>query len=121
MSQKKEKRTTVLPVVRVSPSEKEAIRKSYLSSSFSNQSSFIRSILLGTCNLSEAELRLQKELLLTEIFSGIEDIQTKLLRIIKEKEAEQSDNFDNKSLLRYTEMFDKLKNIKEQLYQNEQL
>jgi len=50
MKQKKQNRSAVLPLVRVTPTEKKEIQEAYLASPFPNQSAFIRAKLLDTAH-----------------------------------------------------------------------
>ena len=121
LHQTKEKRTTVLPVVRVSLSEKEAIKQAYLSSSFSNQSAFIRSTLLEKSPSTVAEKRLQEELISGTIFTEVRKMETRILQMVKELKEEEGPKLDKKKLLPHAKLLQSIKKIMEQLNEKDQL
>jgi len=121
MHQLNEKRTTVLSVVRVSPSEKEAIKQAYLSSSFSNQSTFIRATLLEKSRITEAEKRLQDELLSAKVFEELGKMETQILKMVQELKLKEGPKMDKKKLLLPAKLLQSIKIIKEQLNEKDQL
>jgi len=121
MHKVKEKRSTVLPVVRVSPSEKEAIKQAYLSSSFSNQSSFIRATLLEMTPNLEAEKRLQEELLSGKIYEEVDKMEARILQMVQEIKVKEGGKLDKKKLFPHAKLMQSIKIIKEQLNEKDQL
>lgn len=119
MQQTKEKRTAVLPVIRVSPNEKEAIKNAFLNSPYANQSAFIRSRLLQDPRLNDAEKRLQEELLFGEIYTAIEKIEGQIQQIVAEKKRTQGDQIDRLVLLPFAKVIQWTKKIKELITQND--
>ena len=116
-----EKRSTVLPVVRVSPSEKKAIKQAYLSSSYSNQSAFIRSALLEKSLNTEAEKRLQDELIAGKIFGEVEKMEAEILQMVRELKVKEGAKIPKKRLLPYAKLLQCVKIIKEKLNEKDQL
>ena len=110
-----EKRSTVLPVIRVSPSEKEAIKQAYLSSSYANQSTFIRSTLLEKSVTTTGEKQLERELLFGKIYGELEKIETQILQMVRALKVKQGAQLDKKSLLPHAKMLQCIKKIKKQL------
>ncbi len=111
----KEKRSTVLPVIRVSPSEKEAIKKAYLASSYANQSTFIRSTLLEKSSLTVNEKRLQAELTAGKIYKETTKIEAQILKMVQELKIKEGGQLNKKHLLPYAKLLQSIKIIKAQL------
>ena len=110
-----EKRSTVLPVIRVSPSEKRAIKRAFLSSSYANQSSFIRSTILEKTVTTVGEERLEKEILFSKIFEEVEKIEAQILQMVQELKIKEGGQLNKKHLLPYAKLLQSIKTIKAQL------
>lgn len=119
MRQTKEKRTKVLPVIRVTPNEKEAIKNAFLTSPYANQSAFIRSRLLQNDQLNDAEKRLQEEVLFGEIFNAIEKIEQQIQQMAAAKKREQGDQMDRLMLIPFAKVIQWTRKIRELITPND--
>ena len=121
MQKIKETRTGVLPAIRVSPSEQEAIKNAFLISPYASKSAFIRSRLLQVSPFDDAEKRLEEELLFGEIYNAIEKIESQIQQLVAEKKKEQGVQIDRLSLLPFAKVIQWTRKIKELITQNDSI
>jgi len=119
MNIKREKRTTVLPVIRVSPSEKKAIKEAFLSSSFPSQSAFIRYKVLTTAEKKDSSVALKEELRKADLLDSLQKIEATILQITKLRNLKKEKEADRKELLLYASVIQTSRLIQSQFSLND--
>jgi len=119
MRKKQEKRTMILPVVRISSSEKKAIKKAYQASSFPSQSAFIRHKIFSNGTVKDSSEALQEELRKADALDELRKMEAVILEMVKLRKLKKERASDKKELLLYASLIKMNRNIQSQLTLNE--
>jgi len=119
MRKKKEKRTAVLPVVRISLKEKKAIRQAYLSSSFPTQSAFLRYKILSNELEKDSSDALKMELKMADTLDGLQKMEANILEIVKERKLKKERAKDKKELLKYASLIKMVRELQQKITLND--
>ena len=99
MSKTKEKRIAVLPLIRVTPTEKAQIKNIFSTSNFPTQSAFIRARLLERETIMDQEKALKEELQVVELLANFEKIEAHVSQLARTRKRIKTNKQDKEELL----------------------
>ena len=121
MKQKKQNRSAVLPLVRVTPTEKKEIQEAYLASPFPNQSAFIRAKLLDTAHELDTVEAFGEVILMGKITDLLNAIGGKIVKIVKLRKEESTIKMDKKETELFTDILKNIQKAQSELLKKEEV
>lgn len=90
MEKTKTKRSTILPIIRLTPAEKEQIKKDYLASPFTTQSAYVRYTLLKSGNAEKGNEEVEGILLLGSFADKMKVLSRHFVEFFRFKKEENN-------------------------------
>lgn len=121
MNKKKQTRSAVLPLVRVTPAEKKQIQKASVASPFANQSSFIRAKLLEKERQLDKIEAFNEVILMGKIADLLNILGGEIVNIIKLRKQEGSMKMSKKERQLFKEVLKKIQEAQSEFIKKEEI
>jgi len=121
MNQKKQSRSAVLSLVRVTPKEKKLIQKASLASPFPNQSAFIRAKLLEKEDQLDRVEAFDEVILMGKMADLLNAIGGEIVKIVKLRKQESSAKMSKKERQLFKMMLKNIQKAQTDLIKKEEI